>query len=160
MPGRGIPAKPLEEPGYAERLHCRHQVQVRRPQAPVEARDHVRSNHEFELNKSLERILYAMCKTKNDLKEDGECRSNEEVFRQSVRNAVQFGRPSSMPTSYGILQNKGGGAGGADSDGYRRRDRSWRILRRHRAFEGDDGTAALVGRGALPGIDRPSVNTR
>lgn len=62
--------------------------------------------HEFRLDKSLERILHAMYKAKNDLKEEKDRRPEEEVFRQSVQHAVQFGSSTAHTTAFEILKNK------------------------------------------------------
>lgn len=62
--------------------------------------------HEFELDKSLERILFAMYKARNDLKEEGDRSPEEEIFRQSVAQAVQFGRTRAQASAFSILRNK------------------------------------------------------
>ncbi|WP_151635848.1 hypothetical protein [Noviherbaspirillum aerium] len=60
----------------------------------------------FNVNKSLEQILYAMNKAKNDLKEPAERLSDEDVFRQSLTMTFRERTSLANPTAFQILLNK------------------------------------------------------
>lgn len=62
--------------------------------------------HEFKLDKRLERILHAVYKAKNDLKEEKDRSPADDVFRQAVQHAVQFGSSTENTTAFEIFKNK------------------------------------------------------
>jgi hypothetical protein len=62
--------------------------------------------HELELDKSLERIFYAIYKAKNELKPKSERSSDEEIFTKAVWQAIRFSKSRASSTVFKILKNE------------------------------------------------------